>query len=119
MMDEAQMHSLEAIYPVKSAGYNIQGVQNDGCFYDPTRSHDWNTQMPSLGYRQYMSVYDTKFGSGDIVEWILAESEDTIDFGKTQDFEIDFRQNRGISPGRVGPSGPEKRGLPGLTAQTC
>jgi hypothetical protein len=39
--------------------------------------------MPSLAYRQYMSVYDTKFGSGDIVEWILADSEDTVDFGKT------------------------------------
>ena len=83
MMNEEQLEALEAIYPVRAAGYAIQGMQNDGSYYDPTRSHDWNTQMPSLGYRQYMSVYDTKFGSGDIVEWILAESEDTIDFGKT------------------------------------
>ena len=83
MMNEEQLEGLEAVYPVRSAGYAIQGMQNDGSYYDPTRSHDWNTQMPSLGYRQYMSVYDTKFGSGDIVEWILAESEDTIDFGKT------------------------------------
>ena len=83
MMNEEQLEGLEAVYPVRSAGYAVQGMQNDGSYYDPTRSHDWNTQMPSLGYRQYMSVYDTKFGSGDIVEWILAESEDTIDFGKT------------------------------------
>ena len=83
MMNEEQLEALEAIYPVRAAGYAIQGMQNDGSYYDPTRSHDWNTQMPSLGYRQYMSVYDTKFGTGDIVEWILSDSEDTIDFGKS------------------------------------
>ena len=83
MMTEDQMESLEAIYPVRSAGYAVQGYQNDGTYYDPTKSHDWNTEMPSLGYRQYASLYDTKFGTGDIVEWILSDSEDTVDFGKT------------------------------------
>ena len=39
--------------------------------------------MPSLAYRQFTSLYDTKFGTGDIVEWILSDSEDTIDFGKS------------------------------------
>jgi hypothetical protein len=83
MMNEEQMYSLEAIYPVRSAGYAVQGYQNDGSYYDATRSHEWNTQMPSLGYRQFTSLYDTKFGTGDIVEWILSDSEDTIDFGKS------------------------------------
>ena len=83
MMTQEQLEALEAIYPVRSAGYAIQGMQNDGSYYDPTRSHDWNTQMPSLGYRQYTSIYDSKFGTGDIVEWILSDSEDTVDFGKT------------------------------------
>ena len=83
MMNQEQMEALEAIYPVRSAGYAVQGYQNDGTYYDPTRTHEWNTQMPSLGYRQFTSVYDTKFGTGDIVEWILSDSEDTIDFGKT------------------------------------
>jgi hypothetical protein len=82
MMTQEQLEALEAIYPVRSAGYALQGYQNDGSYYDPTRSHEWNTQMPSLAYRQFMSVYDTKFGTGDIVEWILSDSEDTIDFGK-------------------------------------
>ena len=82
MMTQEQLEALEAIYPVRSAGYAIQGYQNDGSYYDPTRSHEWNTQMPSLQYRQFMSVYDTKFGTGDIVEWILSDSEDTVDFGK-------------------------------------
>ena len=83
MMTGEQLESLEAIYPVRSAGYAVQGYQNDGTYYDPTRSHEWNTQMPSLGYRQYASLYDTKFGTGDIVEWILSDSEDTVDFGKS------------------------------------
>jgi hypothetical protein len=83
MMNEEQMYSLEAIYPVRSAGYAVQGYQNDGSYYDATKSHEWNTQMPSLGYRQFSSLYDTKFGTGDIVEWILSDSEDTIDFGKS------------------------------------
>ncbi len=83
MMNQEQLEALEAIYPVRSAGYAIQGMQNDGSYYDPTRSHDWNTQMPSLGYRQFASIYDSNFGTGDIVEWILSDSEDTIDFGKT------------------------------------
>ena len=83
MMNQKQMEALEAIYPVRSAGYAVQGYQNDGTYYDPTRTHEWNTQMPSLAYRQFTSIYDTKFGTGDIVEWILSDSEDTIDFGKT------------------------------------
>lgn len=83
MMTEEQLEALEVIYPVRSAGYAVQGYQNDGTYYDPTRSHEWNTQMPSLAYRQYTSLYDTKFGTGDIVEWILSDSEDTVDFGKS------------------------------------
>ena len=49
------MRSLEAIYPIKSAGYVLPGQQNDGSFYDPTRSHKWNTTGQSLGLRQFMS----------------------------------------------------------------
>lgn len=82
MMTQEQLEAIETIYPVRSAGYAVSGYQNDGTYYDPTRSHEWNTQMPSLAYRQFTSLYDTKFGTGDIVEWILSDSEDTIDFGK-------------------------------------
>lgn len=83
MMNQEQLESIEAIYPIRSAGYAVQGYQNDGSYYDATKSHDWNTQMPSLAYRQYMSVYDGKFGTGDIIEWILSDSEDLVDFGKS------------------------------------
>jgi hypothetical protein len=82
MMTQKQLEALEVIYPVRSAGYAVQGYQNDGTYYDPTRTHEWNTQMPSLQYRQFTSIYDAKFGTGDILQWILSDSEDTIDFGK-------------------------------------
>jgi hypothetical protein len=83
MMTQDQLEALEVIYPVRSAGYAVQGWQNDGTYYDPTRTHEWNTQMPSLAYRQFTSLYDSKLGTGDIVQWILADSEDLQDFGKT------------------------------------
>jgi hypothetical protein len=83
MMTAEQLKALEVIYPVRSAGYAVQGYQNDGTYYDPTRTHEWNTQMPSLAYRQYTSMYDAKLGTGDIVEWIMSDSEDLQDFGKS------------------------------------
>jgi hypothetical protein len=82
IMDEEQLAALEAIYPIRAAGYTTGGYQNDGSFYDATKSHDWNTNMPSLAYRQYTtamagSVYD----GGDIINYILSEGEDYYDQG--------------------------------------
>lgn len=82
MMTQTQLEALEAIYPVRSAGYPIQGYQNDGTYYDATKSHDWNTNRPSLAYRQFTSMYDNSvFPGGDIVSWIFSESEDYADMG--------------------------------------
>lgn len=84
LMTQDQLESLEAIYPVRSAAYPIQGYQNDGTYYDATKSHEWNTQMPSLAYRQFVSMHDGFWqNGGDIVSWILGESEDFLDFGST------------------------------------
>ena len=81
LMTEEQLATLEAIYPVRSAGYPIQGYQNDGSYYDGTKSHEWNTNMPSLGYRQFTSMWDNTLIGGDIVNWIMSENEDFYDFG--------------------------------------
>ena len=81
IMTEEQVTSLENIYPIRAAGYNIPGVQNDGSFYDATRSHAWNTNMPSLGMRQFTSMWDNIQGGGDIVNWIMSEGEDYYDLG--------------------------------------
>jgi len=82
LLTEEQHEALEAVYPIRSAGYAVGGYQNDGTYYDATKSHDWNTNMPSLAYRQYTtmmagSVYD----GGDIINQILSEGEDYFDQG--------------------------------------
>ena len=82
VLTEEQHKALESVYPIRSAGYNIGGLQNDGSFYDGTKSHDWNTSMPSLGYRQYTSFMAGNVLDGsDIITQILAESEDYYDQG--------------------------------------
>ena len=82
IMTEEQMAALEAIYPIRSAAYNIGGMQNDGSFYDATKSHDWNVNMPSLAYRQYTSFMGGNVLDGsDIITQILAEGEDYYDQG--------------------------------------
>ena len=81
LMDEDQLKDLEAIYPVRSAGYAIGGYQNDGTFYDPTKSPEWNSMDGgSLGYRQFMSTHYSNYQNGDVLNSILGESEDMFDF---------------------------------------
>jgi len=78
LMDEKQLKSLQKIYPATSAQYQVNGYQNDGAYYDATRSHEWNTNMPGLAYRQYTSNYWNNPGvGGDILSEILDNSEDT------------------------------------------
>ena len=85
LLNDEQLRSLESIYPKKAAGYPIQGYQNDGTFYDGTRSYQWNTSSPSLGFRQFTSVNDYFLAAGDdIITRILNESEDLADFGTYQ-----------------------------------
>jgi len=82
IMTQEQLESLEAIYPVRSAGYPLQGYQNDGSYYDATKSHDWNVNMPSLAYRQFTSMWDNSIApGGDIINWIFGEGEDYAPMG--------------------------------------
>ena len=82
LMSQEQLESLQRIYPARSAQYQVNGYQNDGSYYDATRSHAWNTDSPSLAYRQYTSNYmaDPARG-GDILTQILGQSEDLAYFG--------------------------------------
>ena len=85
LMSEKQLKELENVYPSRAAGYAIPGTPNDGSFYDGTKSHEWNSiDNGSLGYRQFMANHELGLGSGgDIVDFILGESEDLFDFGST------------------------------------
>ena len=82
ILSTEQLEALEAVYPIRSAGYNIGGMQNDGSFYDGTKSHEWNTNMPSLAYRQYTTgMNGTVLEGGDVIAQILSEGEDYYDQG--------------------------------------
>jgi hypothetical protein len=82
LLTQEQMESLEAIYPIRSAGYPLQGYQNDGSYYDATKSHDWNVQSPGLAYRQLVSMQDNfVYEGGDIVNWIVNQSEGYFEQG--------------------------------------
>ena len=83
LMNEDQLESLQNIHPAGSEIYRVNGYQNDGTYYDPTRSHAWNTNMPGLAYRQLMSNWskDPKRG-GDILSSILNESNDIDIWGE-------------------------------------
>jgi len=82
LMDYKQLESLQQIQPLTSAQYRVNGYQNDGSYYDATKSHAWNTNSPGLAYRQYTSNYmaDPVKG-GDILTQILNQSEDLAYFG--------------------------------------
>ena len=83
LMSEAQLHSLQEIYPARSALYQVNGYQNDGAYYDPSRSHEWNTSMPGLAYRQFVSNWSNDPArGGDIVSAILNEGEDVKQWGE-------------------------------------
>jgi hypothetical protein len=83
LMTEEQLHSLQNIYPAKSALYQVNGYQNDGTYYDPSRSHEWNTNSPGLAYRQFVSNWSNDPArGGDIVSAILSESDDVLNWGQ-------------------------------------
>lgn len=83
LMTEEQLSSLQNIYPAKSSLYQVTGYQNDGAYYDPSKSHEWNTNMPGLAYRQYVSNWSNDPArGGDIVSAILNESDDVYEWGQ-------------------------------------
>jgi hypothetical protein len=82
IMSEEQLKALEAVYPIRSGGYIVGGYQNDGTYYDATKSHEWNTNMPSLAYRQYTTARANSItDGGDIINQILSQGEDYFDQG--------------------------------------
>ena len=82
IMTEEQLEALENVYPIRSAGYIIGGYQNDGTYYDGTKSHEWNVNMPSLAYRQYTTMRSGSIlDGGDIIAQIMSEGEDYFDQG--------------------------------------
>jgi hypothetical protein len=83
LMTKDQLESLQRIYPAKSELYQVNGYQNDGSYYDPSKSHAWNTNMPGLAYRQFVSNwYNDPASGGDVVTAILNEGDDVNAWGE-------------------------------------
>jgi len=79
MMTQEQLESLEMIHPSKRFKYILPGVQNDGGFYDPSRSDAWNTEFPSLGMRQFKTALEfSSLGDFDI-DAIISGEQDLFD----------------------------------------
>jgi hypothetical protein len=74
LMSEKQLEALEAVYPMKAVGYNMGGYQNDGTFYDATKSYESNVNMPSLSWRSLASS-QAMYGD-DVVEKLLLQGEE-------------------------------------------
>lgn len=74
LMSEKQLEALEAVYPMKAVGYNMGGYQNDGTFYDATKSYESNVNMPSLAWRSLASS-QAMYGD-DVVEKLLLQGEE-------------------------------------------
>ena len=82
LMNEEQLRSMQNIHPKTNSKYLLNGMQNDGSYYDASRSHKWNTEAPGLDYRRLMSNYgNNPQMEGDVVNWILNEGGDISDWG--------------------------------------
>lgn len=84
LMSQEQLESLQQIHPARSAIYQVNGYQNDGSYYDPSKSYEWNTNAPGLDYRRYVSNWaNDPAKGGDIVSAILEESDDLKLWGQS------------------------------------
>ena len=82
LMDEEQLRSMQNIHPARNSQYLLNGMQNDGSYYDPSKSHKWNTEAPGIDYRRLMSNMGSNPAvEGDVVNWILNEGTDVQQWG--------------------------------------
>jgi len=87
-MNQLQLESLEKQMPASNVDYAITGYANDGARYDATKSHEWNSTGPSLGYRQYMSMMTNFVDNGnDVVDWIMGDGQFSS-MGESQLFRV-------------------------------
>ena len=75
-MSEEQLLKLERKALQNSPRYVLGGYQNDGAYYDATKSHQWNTEGPSLGMRQMLSTKTFHGSYYDTIGKIYEDSED-------------------------------------------
>ena len=75
-LNEEQLYSLETLHPVRAGRYLLNGMQNDGSYYNPDVSHEKNLD-PSLQMKKWLSYNENAYNPDDIVSWIIGQSEHT------------------------------------------
>lgn len=76
LLNTDQLAQLEQLYPVRAGRYLLEGVQNDGSFYNPGIDHDKN-MAPSLAMKKHLSFMENHYNPDDVVSWIIGQSEHT------------------------------------------
>lgn len=76
LLNTDQLAQLEQLYPVRAGRYLLEGVQNDGSFYNPGIDHDKN-MAPSLAMKKHLSFMENSYNPDDVVSWIIGQSEHT------------------------------------------
>jgi hypothetical protein len=74
-MTQDELESLEEMNPISNMKYILPGLQNDGSFYDSSKSHAWNTEGPSLGMRQFTSFKNTFNFNEDVIDEVLGQNK--------------------------------------------
>ena len=87
-MTEEQLMFLQDRFITDTPGYNIGGYQNDGSFYDSSKSYEWNIQGPSLQYRQMVNGMQRRISENDVIGNILSESEDGFFYNESNMFRV-------------------------------
>jgi hypothetical protein len=77
LMSKDELESLENILPTTGAQYLLNG-QNDGFYYDTSKSVSENQTNGSLGYKQFMA-WEGAFGSNNSVnslfDWVMQDGD--------------------------------------------
>jgi len=75
-LDSEQLRQLEILHPVRAGRYLLEGVQNDGSYYNPSVDHEKNLD-PSLQMKRWLSYNENAYNPDDVVSWIIGQSETT------------------------------------------
>jgi len=73
-LTQSQLESLEGMHPVRAGRYLLDGVQNDGSYYNPAISHNDNLD-PSLQMKQWQSFNTNGYNADDVISWIIGQGE--------------------------------------------
>ena len=74
ILNKEQLEQLESLHPVRGGRYLLDGVQNDGSYYNSNVAHEDNLD-PSLDMKRWLSYNENAYNPDDIVAWIVGQSE--------------------------------------------